>query len=65
MIRTKWTYEAYWGCLIDKNEFMKLYKKYNIPKGDDAEWDPNARCYRSLQQILTEERKENGYENPS
>ena len=65
LIRTKWICEAYWGCHIDKNEFMKLYKKYNIPKGDDAEWDPEAQCYRSLQQILREEREEDGNKNPS
>ena len=65
LIRTKWACEAYWGCLrIDKNEFMRLYKKYNIPKGDDVEWDPNARCYRSLQQILREEKEEDGNRKP-
>ena len=64
LIKTKWICEAYWGCHIDKNVFMKLYKKYTIP-GNDAEWDLKAQCYRSLQQILTEEREENGNENPS
>ena len=65
LIKTKWICEAYWGRHVDKNEFMRLYKKYSIPKGDDVEWDPNAHCYRSLQQILTEEREEDGNENPS
>ena len=65
LMKTKWIYEAYWGCLVDKTEFMRLCKKYNIPEGDDVEWDPEAQCHRSLQQILTEEREENGYENPS
>jgi hypothetical protein len=63
LIRTRWTYEAYWGCHVDKNEFMRLYKKYNIPKGDDVEWDPEAQCHRSLQQILREEKENNEQEN--
>ena len=65
LIKTKWTYEAYTGGRVDKNIFMKLYKKYNIPEGDDVEWDPEAQCHRSLQQILREEREEDGNENPS
>lgn len=59
LIKTKWIYEAYWGCYVDKDTFMKLYKKYNIPKGDDVEWDPKAQCHRSLQQILREEKENN------
>ena len=43
---------------ISTDELMRLYRKYNIPKGDDAEWDPKEHCYRSLQQILKEENKE-------
>ena len=43
---------------VSEDEFMRLYRKYNIPKGDDAEWDPKEHCYRSLQQILKEENKE-------
>jgi hypothetical protein len=59
LMKTKWIYEGYWGCHVGKNVFMKLYKKYSIPNGDDAEWDPNAHCYRSLQEILREEKENN------
>ena len=43
---------------ISKDEFLSLYRKYNIPGDDDAEWDPKEHCYRSLQTILKEENKE-------
>ena len=43
---------------ISKDEFLRLYRKYNITEGDDVEWDPKEHCYRSIQQILKEENKE-------
>lgn len=47
---------------ISKDELMRLYRKYNIPRDDDAEWDPKEHCYRSLHQILKEENKEENKE---
>lgn len=57
LIETKWEFQIYYPS-ISKDEFMRLYRKYNIPNGDDAEWDPKEHCYRSLQQILKEENEE-------
>lgn len=54
LIKTKREFLIYCPYISD-DEFMRLYRKYNIPKGDDAEWDPKEQCYRSLQQILKEE----------
>lgn len=57
LIKTKWEFQQYFPN-ISKDEFLRLYRKYNIPQGDDAEWDPKEHCYRSLQQILREEKED-------
>ena len=57
LIKTKWEFQGYYPN-ISKDEFMRLYRKYNIPRDDDAEWDPKEHCYRSLQQIIKEENEE-------
>jgi hypothetical protein len=57
LIKTKWEFQQYFPN-ISKDEFLRLYRKYNIPQGDDVEWDPKEHCYRSLQQILKEENEE-------
>lgn len=57
LIKTKWEFQIYYPS-IARDELLRLYRKYNIPRDDDAEWDPKVRCYRSLQQILKEENEE-------
>jgi hypothetical protein len=59
LIKTKREFQIYCPN-ISIDEFMRLYRKYNIPRDDDAEWDPEAQCHRSLQQILREEKEEDG-----
>lgn len=56
-IKTRREFREYYPS-TSNDEFLKLYRKYNIPRGDDAEWDPKEHCYRSLQQILKEENEE-------
>ena len=57
LIKTKREFQIYCPN-ISKDEFLRLYRKYNIPRDDDAEWDPKEHCYRSLQQIIKEENEE-------
>lgn len=57
LIKTKQEFLIYCPN-ISKDELLRLYRKYNIPRDDDVEWDPKEHCYRSLQQIIKEENKE-------
>jgi hypothetical protein len=58
LIGTRYKYMEYVPNLSG-DEYLKLYRKYAIPEGDDREWDPRELGYRSLQQIIKEEKEEN------